>query len=130
MLSEPMIQGTQPMEEITPVPLQKIRRFAHKDARFTIVDSLMRYAEFLGYGDIHLKVDPKTVLKPIIAIHNLKRGPAIGGCRFVPYQTIDKAIEDALRLGYMMSYKAAINDFPHGGGKAVIIKPPVIKDRE
>ena len=76
------------------------------------------------------RFDEKTGLKAIVAIHNLKRGPAIGGCRMLTYQSIDEAIEDALRLGYMMSYKAAINNLPHGGAKAVIIKPKVIKDRE
>ncbi|SRR5579883_1357893 len=93
-------------------------------------DSLMRYAEFLGYGEIHTKVDEKTGLKAIIAIHNLKRGPAIGGCRMVSYSSVDQAYEDALRLGYMMSYKAAINNLPHGGAKAVLIKPKEIKDRQ
>lgn len=105
------------------------KRYAYSHVRYTVADSLMRYAEFLGYGDIHTKIDNKTGLKAIVAIHNLKRGPAIGGCRMVPYQTIDKAMEDALRLGYMMSYKAAINNLPHGGAKSVIIKPKVIKDR-
>lgn len=106
------------------------KRFAHPHVHYTVADSLIRYAEFLGYGDIHTKIDQKTGLKAIVAIHNLNRGPAIGGCRMVTYQTIDKAIEDALRLGYMMSYKAAINNLAHGGAKAVLIKPKVIKDRE
>jgi leucine dehydrogenase len=106
------------------------KRFAHPSVHYTIADSLMRYAEFLGYGDIHTKIDEKTGLKAIIAVHNLKRGPAIGGCRMVAYQTIDKAMEDALRLGHMMSFKAAINNLPHGGAKAVIIKPKVIKDHD
>lgn len=106
------------------------RRSAHPHVRYTVLDSLMRYAERLGYGEIHTKIDKKTGLKAIIAIHNLNRGPAIGGCRLASYHTIDKAMEDALRLGYMMSYKAAINNLPHGGGKAVIIKPKVIQDRE
>lgn len=97
---------------------------------YTVCDTLMRYARALGYGDVHLKIDEKTGLKAIIAIHNLNRGPAIGGCRLVHYETVDKAYEDALRLGYMMSYKAAINNLPHGGAKAVLIKPKVIKDRE
>lgn len=103
---------------------------AHPSVHYTICDSLMRYAEFLGFGDVHTKIDEKTGLKAIIAVHNLNRGPAIGGCRMGQYQTIDCAYEDALRLGYMMSYKAAINDLPHGGAKAVIIKPKIIKDRE
>lgn len=101
-----------------------------KRPRFTAYDSMMRYARLLGYGEIHTKIDHETGLQAIIAVHNLTRGPAIGGCRMVNYQTIDKAYEDALRLGYMMSYKAAINNLPHGGAKAVIIKPKVIKDRE
>lgn len=100
----------------------------YANVRFTIADSLMRYAEFLGYGDVHTKIDEKTGLKAIIAVNNLKRGPAIGGCRFSTYQSMGTAMEDVLRLGYMMSYKAAINNLPHGGAKAVIIKPKVIKD--
>lgn len=95
----------------------------------TSYDSLMRYARFLGYGDVHVKFDAKTGLHAIVAIHNLNRGPAIGGCRFIPYRSMDKAMEDGLRLGYMMSYKAAIADLPHGGAKSVIIKPKIIKDR-
>ncbi|OGT55176.1 MAG: hypothetical protein A3F43_01780, partial [Gammaproteobacteria bacterium RIFCSPHIGHO2_12_FULL_42_10] len=35
----------------------------------------------------------------------------------------------ALRLGYMMSYKAAITGLPHGGAKSVLMRPRVIKDR-
>lgn len=106
------------------------KRSAHPHVNYTLCDSLMRYAEFLGYGEIHTKIDEATGLKAIIAINNLKRGPAIGGCRMVTYQTIDKAVEDVLRLGYMMSYKAAINNLPHGGAKAVLIKPKVIKNHE
>lgn len=93
-------------------------------------DSLMRYAARLGYGTIHTKFDAETGLKAIVAIHNLNRGPAIGGCRMIPYQSMADAYEDALRLGYMMSYKAAITDLPHGGAKAVIIRPKIIKNRK
>lgn len=93
-------------------------------------ESLFRYAELLNYGDVHVKFDPKTGLRAIVAIHNLKLGPAIGGCRFVHYPSVNDAIEDALRLGYMMSYKAAISNLPHGGAKAVIIKPKIVKDRK
>lgn len=106
------------------------KRHAHPSVHYTVVDSLMRYAEFLGFGNIHTKIDEKTGLKAIIAIHNLSRGPAIGGCRMIAYKTIDKAFEDSLRLAHMMSFKAAINNLPHGGAKAVLIKPRIIKDRE
>ncbi|OGT37661.1 MAG: hypothetical protein A3F12_05110 [Gammaproteobacteria bacterium RIFCSPHIGHO2_12_FULL_38_14] len=96
---------------------------------YTACDTIMRYAEFLGFGDFYTKIDEKTGLKAIIAIHNLKLGPAIGGCRLYSYPTVDLAYEDALRLAHMMSYKAAINNLPHGGAKAVLIKPKIIKDR-
>jgi leucine dehydrogenase len=112
---------------ITP---RRERHFSRSNEQHTVCDSLIRYAELLGFGDIHLKIDEKTGLKAIVAIHNLKRGPAIGGCRFLAYRTVDKAIEDSLRLAYMMSYKAAINDLPHGGAKAVLIRPSVIKDKD
>lgn len=96
----------------------------------TALDGLFRYADLLNYGQVHVKFDHKTGLKAIIAVHNLKRGPAIGGCRLIHYPTTDAALEDALRLGYMMSFKAAISDLKHGGAKAVLIKPKVIKDRK
>lgn len=80
-------------------------------------------------GDVYFKFDRATGLRAIIAIHNLNRGPAIGGCRLATYQTVGDALEDVLRLAYMMSYKSAISNLPHGGAKAVLIKPKVIKNR-
>lgn len=96
----------------------------------TGLDKLFRYAEFLNFGDVHVKFDQRSGLRAIIAIHNLQLGPAIGGCRLVHYSSTDDAMEDVLRLGYMMSYKSAVSNLPHGGAKAVIIKPKVIKDRK
>lgn len=96
----------------------------------TALDRLFRYAELLKYGDVHFKFDPKTGLRAIVAIHNLNRGPAIGGCRMIHYHSADKALEDAMRLGQMMSLKAAVSNLPHGGAKAVIMKPKVIKNRK
>lgn len=93
-------------------------------------EALMRYARILGFGDIHTKMDPTTGLRAIIAIHNTQLGPAIGGCRLYHYKSQGLALKDALRLSYMMTLKAAASDLPHGGAKAVIIKPPVIKDRD
>ncbi len=93
-------------------------------------ESLSRYAEMLGFGEVHIKYDHATGLRAIIAIHNLNLGPAIGGCRFIHYDSIDSALEDVLRLASMMSYKAAISRLPHGGAKSVILKPKIIKNRE
>jgi leucine dehydrogenase len=59
----------------------------------------------------------------VIALHNLKLGPALGGCRFIEYPSEFDAITDAMELAKGMSYKAALARVPQGGGKAVIMKP-------
>ena len=88
------------------------------------------YAMAHGFGDLHIKVDSKTGMKAIIAIHSTKLGPALGGCRFLEYSDTESAIQDAMRLAMGMSAKAALANLPLGGGKAVIIKPPTPYDRE
>lgn len=88
------------------------------------------YALSHDFGELHFKVDPKTGMKAIIAIHNLNRGPALGGCRFIPYSDTRSAIFDAMRLARGMSFKAALADLPLGGGKSVIIQPLGDYDRE
>lgn len=60
----------------------------------------------------------------IIAIHNTKLGPALGGLRFFPYNSKEEALTDVLRLAEGMSYKSALANNPLGGGKAVIIGDP------
>lgn len=107
-----------------------IQEVSRKYKQHTALDGLFRYAEFLNFGQIHIKFDPVTHLKAIIAVHNLKRGPAIGGCRMVHYDSADAALEDAMRLAYGMSFKSAMSNLPHGGAKAVLIAPKVIKDRK
>lgn len=91
---------------------------------------LFDYATDLRYGELHLKVDPTLELRAIVAVHNLKRGPAIGGCRFIEYGSTDDALRDAMRLARGMTYKAAISKLPHGGGKAVIVRPPNLSDEQ
>ena len=86
--------------------------------------------QHLQYGELHIKQDLKNNFFAIIAIHSTKRGPALGGCRFIPYTQPENAIIDALRLAQSMSYKAAISDLSLGGGKAVIIHSPQITNRE
>lgn len=81
------------------------------------------------YGELHLKRDAATGLQAIVAVHDTRLGPALGGCRFIHYDTEDEAIVDALRLARGMTYKAAIAGVAHGGGKAVIMRPPGRFDR-
>lgn len=91
---------------------------------------IFKYAEKLGFGELHFKIDPETQLFAIIAIHNTKRGPAIGGCRWIPYASTQDAIYDALRLAQGMTFKSSISDLANGGGKAVLIRPEKIYDKE
>lgn len=102
----------------------------NKKTRIPSYKSLIRYASMLKFGEIHTKIDPKTGLHAIIAVHNTTLGPAIGGCRFYPYATPELALEDVLRLSYGMTLKAAACGLPHGGAKAVIIKPKGHFDRK
>lgn len=92
--------------------------------------AIMRYAKVLGVGQLHFKVDPETDLCAIVAIHSTKLGPAIGGTRFYRYPSVDLAVIDALRLAHMMTLKAAVSDLPHGGAKAVLMKPKTFRDRQ
>ncbi|BCA30681.1 Leu/Phe/Val dehydrogenase [Metapseudomonas otitidis] len=78
---------------------------------------------------LHLAQDPVTGLRAIIAIHDSRLGPALGGCRYLAYPDDDSALRDAIRLARGMSYKAALAGLPHGGGKAVILRPAHVPDR-
>ncbi len=81
------------------------------------------------FGEVHFKFDKATGLKAIVAIHDSRLGPALGGCRFLPYDTEEAALVDALRLARGMTYKAALAGLAHGGGKSVLIRPVQHFDR-
>ena len=76
------------------------------------------------YERVVIASDRESGLEAIIAIHNTRRGPALGGCRMWPYDHEASALEDALRLAKGMTYKNALADLPFGGGKSVIIGNP------
>ncbi len=100
------------------------------DIHYSDFDKLFRYAERLKFGDTHFKIDHDTGLVAIVAIHNTKLGPGFGGCRFITYPNMAAAVEDVLRLAYMMTCKAAVCQLPLGGAKSVIIRPKKLLDRE
>ena len=83
-----------------------------------------------GYGELHLRRDPDTGLQAIVAIHDTRLGPALGGTRMLPYPSEEEAIADVLQLARAMTYKAALAGLAHGGGKAVILRPREEFDRE
>jgi leucine dehydrogenase len=61
-------------------------------------------------------------IEGVVAIHNTKLGPAMGGCRIYEELDFESATLDAIKLAKTMSYKNAICNLPYGGGKAVIVK--------
>ena len=65
-------------------------------------------------------------LAAVIAIHSTVRGPALGGCRFREYPTLDAAVSEAGRLSEAMTFKSALAGLPFGGGKAVLIGNPAV----
>jgi leucine dehydrogenase len=85
--------------------------------------NLFEHLRAYDFGELHFKEDRATGLRAIIAIHDTRLGPALGGCRFLPYDTEEAAVVDALRLARGMTYKAALAGLAHGGGKSVLIRP-------
>lgn len=90
---------------------------------------LFGHLKAYDYGEVHFKFDKASGLKAIVAIHDSRLGPALGGCRFLPYDSDEDAVVDALRLARGMTYKAALAGLPHGGGKSVLIRPKQHFDR-
>ena len=78
-------------------------------------------ADFDDHEQVVFCSDEASGLKAIIAIHNTKLGPAIGGCRMWNYASDEEALVDALRLSKGMTYKNAMAGLTMGGGKSVII---------
>lgn len=85
---------------------------------------IFKYMEKYDYEQLVFCHDQNSGLKAIIAIHDTTLGPALGGVRMWPYESEEKAIEDALRLARGMTYKNAVSGLNLGGGKTVIIGDP------
>ncbi|MHB2267708.1 Glu/Leu/Phe/Val dehydrogenase family protein [Aliihoeflea sp. PC F10.4] len=76
---------------------------------------------FDGHERVVLGRDETRGLIAIVAIHDTRLGPALGGTRVWKHDSLEAAITDALRLSHGMTYKSAIAGMPFGGGKAVIM---------
>src|SRR5690606_17269553 len=74
-----------------------------------------------GHQKLVFCSDESVGLQAVIAIHDTTLGPAIGGVRMLPYQRVDEAVDDVLRLSRGMTYKAAVAGVNLGGGNAAII---------
>lgn len=82
-----------------------------------------------GFEEVWEAREEAIGFQAYIALHDTRLGPALGGVRFWPYPNSQAALADVLRLAQAMTYKAAVADLPHGGGKGVIIQPPGPFDR-
>ena len=72
------------------------------------------------YERVLLAEEEKTGFYSITAIHNTKRGPALGGCRYFPYSSHDDQLNDVLDLSKAMTYKNSLANLSFGGGKATV----------
>ena len=89
-----------------------------------ITDKASKLEAFDGHECVWLGRDEERGLTAIVAIHDTRLGPALGGTRVWPHETFEAALTDALRLSRGMTYKAAVANLPLGGGKAVIWADP------
>ena len=76
-----------------------------------------------GGETLIIKHHKRTGAYILIAIHSTGRGPAAGSVRMRPYDNLQEAIEDVLKLSSAMTYKFATANMNWGGGKSVIVLP-------
>ena len=73
-----------------------------------------------GYERVIHATNESTKLDCVIAIHNTKLGPALGGVRSWEYRSFEDQKNDALRLSEAMTLKNSVCGINFGGGKASI----------
>jgi len=73
-----------------------------------------------GYERVVHATNDTTRLDCILAIHNTKLGPALGGVRSWEYNGLEDQKRDALRLSEAMTLKNSICGINFGGGKAAL----------
>ena len=86
---------------------------------------LFSHPDFDGHEQVVFSQNQKDGLRSIIAVHDTRLGPALGGCRIWRYGDEGTALSDVLRLSRGMSYKAALAGLALGGGKSVVLADPL-----
>ena len=81
-----------------------------------------------NYERVLLAQEETTGFHSITAIHNTKRGPALGGCRYFAYQSHEDQLSDVLKLSKAMTYKNSLANLDFGGGKATV-NAKIVKDQ-
>tara|TARA_R110002096_G_scaffold141114_1_gene295914 strand:+ start:3606 stop:4706 length:1101 start_codon:yes stop_codon:yes gene_type:complete len=92
------------------------------------INEIYGQMEAMEHEQLVICYDKPTGLKAIIAIHNTVLGPSLGGTRMWHYTNEEDAIKDVLRLSRGMTLKASISGLNIGGGKAVLIGDPSMKN--
>ncbi|MBD1373455.1 amino acid dehydrogenase [Hazenella sp. IB182357] len=98
---------------------------AKNESQEATMRDIFAQMDIYGHEQVIFCRHAPTGLKAIIGIHNTTMGPALGGCRMIPYRTTSEALEDVLRLSKGMTYKCGLADVDFGGGKMVIIGDPL-----
>ena len=80
-----------------------------------------------GYDRVVHATNEITKLDCIIAIHNTRLGPSLGGVRSWVYNNLEDQKEDALRLSEAMTLKNSLCGIDFGGGKASLNIKGIIK---
>ena len=73
-----------------------------------------------GYERVIHAINETTKLDCVIAIHNTKLGPALGGVRSWKYRNFEDQKKDTLKLSAAMTLNNSICGINFGGGKASI----------
>ena len=89
----------------------------------------LKFAELKikGYDRVVHATNEITKLDCIIAIHNTRLGPSLGGVRSWAYNNLEEQKEDALRLSEAMTLKNSLCGIDFGGGKASLNLKGIIK---
>ncbi len=80
----------------------------------------------LGPAKIVQLYAPWIPFRAVVVVDNTARGPALGGVRVSP--KVD--VKEVYRLARTMTFKSAVADLPHGGGKSGIVADPRSPDME
>src|SRR5205823_10738949 len=73
-----------------------------------------------GFHRVVVARAPESQYVGVIAIHDVRRGPSLGGTRLRPYASEADATRDAMLLAWGMTLKSTFAALPFGGGKSVI----------
>lgn len=74
----------------------------------------------IDHEEVVIRRGERTGQPVIVAVHNTKLGPGLGGVRLTKYDSSVSAVVDALRLSRAMTFKAAASNNGTGGGKSVV----------